>query len=219
LTDEQAASHLEGWNHYFERLERAASIGYAGPDEWAAAPADLNQLTSADATLAVCQNVLRGISEDQLDNVTPCSDFTVSQLAEHLIGSLVHLGGMADANVILAESGTLESRVAVTAQQVLEAWSRRGVEGVVKLGDNDMPAELAASILSLELLIHAWDFAIGTGQQVTVSDELTRYVLELAKQVISPQQRDGGSFAAAVEVGPDAHILERLIAFSGRAAA
>lgn len=219
LTDEQAASHMEGWNHFFERLERAAAAGDAGPDEWAFAPAVLNQLTSADATLAVCQNVMRGISEKDLTTKTPCSEFTVTQLAEHLIGSLVGLGRMAGGDVTSADSGTLESRVAFVAQQAIEAWHQRGLEGAVKLGDRDMPAALAASILSLELLIHAWDFAVATRQQVTVSDEVTGYVLELAKQVISPQQRAGGSFAAEVAVGPDAHILERLIAFSGRVAA
>ena len=52
-----------------------------------------------------------------------------------------------------------------------------------------------------------------------MSDELSHYVLDLAKQVISPQARQGGSFADAIEVGPDAHILDRLIAFTGRAAA
>lgn len=219
LNEEQAASHMMGWNHFFERLEAEATAGDAGPDPWAFAPAELNQLTSADATLAVCQNVLRGISEDDLDKETPCAEFTVGRLADHLIGSMIGLGGMAGANVVPAESGTLESRVAFAAQQALEAWNTRGLKGSVKLGDNDMPAALAANILSVEFLIHAWDFAVATGGQVHVSDEVTRYVLDLARQVISPQQRAGGSFAEAIEVGPDAHVLERLIAFSGRVAA
>ena len=219
LTQEQAVSHLEGWNHFFARLERAASTGDAGPDEWAAAPADLNALTSADATLAVCQNVLRGIREGDVDRPTPCSDFTIGQLADHLIGSMASLGGMAGAEVISADAGTLESRVAFAAQQALEAWHRRGLEGTVKRGERDMPADLAASILSVELLVHAWDFAVATGQQVAVSDEVSNYVLDLAQRVISPQARQGGSFADAVEVGPDADILKRLVAFTGRAAA
>ena len=87
----------------------------------------------------------------------------------------------------------------------------------MKLGDSDMPAGGAASILSLELLIHAWDFAVATGQQVDVSDQVAHYVLDLARQVIQPQGRQDGAFAAAIEVGPDADILDRLIAFSGRA--
>lgn len=218
LTEEQAASHLEGWNHFFGRLEVAASTGDAGPDEWASAPADLNQLTSADATLAVCQNVLRGIGDD-LDRPTPCSEFTIAELANHLIGSMVSLGGMAGGVVVPAQSGTVESRVAFVAQQSLEAWHRRGLEGTVKLGDNDVPATVAASILSLELLVHAWDFAVATGQQVTVSDAVSQYVLGLAHEVISPQARQGGAFADVIEVGPDAGILNRLVAFTGRAAA
>lgn len=36
LTDEQAARHAAGWTHYFERLERLATTGDAGPDQWAA---------------------------------------------------------------------------------------------------------------------------------------------------------------------------------------
>jgi len=219
LTDEQVVTHLEGWNHFLARLERVASTGDAGPDEWGASPADLNQLTSADATLAVCQNVLRGIAEGDLDRPTPCSEFSIGQLVDHLIGSLVTLGGMTGAVVTPAATGTAESRVAYTAQQALEAWQRRGLEGTVKRGERDMPADLAAGILSLELLIHAWDFAVASGQEVTVSDEVSSYVLELAQQVISPQARAGGSFADAVEVGPDVDILNRLIAFAGRSAA
>src|SRR5450631_2245498 len=219
LTTEQVASHLAGWNHFFARLELAASTGDAGPDDWAAAPADLNPLTCAEATLAVCQNVLRGISPADLDRLTPCSDFTIGQLADHLVGSMVSLGGLAGAEVATAEIGTVESRVAFAAQQALEGWDKRGLEGTVKRGEGDMPAIQAASILSIELLVHGWDFAAATGQTVIVSDEVSRYVLDLAHAVIAPQARQSGLFADAVEVGPDVDILGRLIAFSGRTAA
>jgi len=40
---------LEGWAHFFERLG-AAVTGDLGPDEWAAAPVDLNPLMLANAT-------------------------------------------------------------------------------------------------------------------------------------------------------------------------
>jgi len=57
----------------------------AGTDGRAATPSDLNQLTAAEATLAICQNVLRGIGESDLDKPTPCSSFTIGELADHLI--------------------------------------------------------------------------------------------------------------------------------------
>ena len=119
----------------------------------------------------------------------------------------------------MKDSGTLESRVADAAQQALEGWHKRGVSGTVKAGPNEMPAAVPVGILSIEFLIHAWDFAEATGQKLTVSDEVISYVLDLAEQIISDQQREDGSFAPAVEVGPDAHVLERLLAFSGRVAA
>jgi len=219
LSEQQVASHLEGWKHFLGRLEQAAATGDAGPDDWAAVPADLNPLTYAEATLAVCQHVLRGISEGDLDLPTPCTEFTVGQLADHLIDSMVSLGAMAGAEVSTAETGTVESRVAFAAQQTLEAWDRRGTEGTVQLGQSEMPATFAAGILSIELLVHGWDFAQATGQQVSVSHEVSRYVLDQAHTVISPQGRQRGAFSEAIEVGPDADILDRLIAFAGRTAA
>ncbi|MDQ4007826.1 MAG: TIGR03086 family metal-binding protein [Actinomycetota bacterium] len=216
LTEEQATSHAEGWEHFLERLQRAAVTGDAGPDEWAAVPAELNQLTSADATLAVCQHVLRGVTEADRDRRTPCTEFTVAELLDHLEGSLVKLGSMAGGEVDRASSGDAESRLAFVAQQTLEAWQRRGLEGTVKGGDSEMPATFAAGILSIELLVHAWDLAAATGQKVPASEALTGYVLELAEQTISRQLRAGGSFAETVEVGADAPVMDRLVAFSGR---
>ena len=219
LTQEQVTSHLEGWNHFFGRLEQVASTGDAGADPWVAEPAELTHLTCADAALAVCQNVLRRVSEADLAKQTPCTDFTVGRLVDHLVGSLTTLGGMAGAQIAATESGPPETRVALVAQQALEAWNRRGLEGVVKLGNGEMPATLAVNIVCTELLVHAWDVAEATEQQVVVSDAVTGYVLEMAREVISREKRQDGSFAEAVEVGPDAQLLQRLIAFSGRAAA
>src|SRR5213592_2473646 len=44
LTDEQAAQHPVGWNHFLGRLVAAGQLGDAGPDEWAAAPDPLDEL-------------------------------------------------------------------------------------------------------------------------------------------------------------------------------
>lgn len=218
LTAEQAASHAEGWTHYLERLERAAVTGDAGPDEWAAAPAELDQLSAAEACLAVCQQVLRGVRDADLGRDTPCSQFCVADLGEHVVTSMTQLAGMAGATVTPAEGGDLERRVASAAQQCLEGWRRRGLEGTVMLGEREIPASFAAGILSLEFLLHGWDFAVATGQKPQVSDEVAAYVLGLAEGIISPEARAGGSFAEAVEVGADAPALERLVAFSGRRA-
>jgi uncharacterized protein (TIGR03086 family) len=217
LTPEQAAGHLEGWNHYAERLVAAAEHGDAGADEWIAGePGD--HLASAEACLAICQRVLRGIGPDDASAPTPCAKYTVDELLEHLLGSLRSLGTAAGATMAVSEEGSAEVRVADASQVALESWRKRGLDGMVKLGDSELPAEVATKILSVELLVHAWDFAKATNQTVTVDDALSGYVLELARGLIAPRMRDGDRFAAELQAGPDADNLARLVAFTGRAA-
>ena len=216
LAGDQEASHAAGWNHYLDRLVRAAAKGDAGADEWAAAPADLNPLAAAEATLATCQLVLRGVSEADYGKPTVCTEFDVTQLADHLIGSVTSLGTAAGTDVGPLDGTTLEARVAAAAQATLEAWHTRGLDGEVKVGSHELPAGAALGILSLEFLVHAWDFAQATGQSVVVSDEVAQHVLGVARQLISPEVRAGGSFADPAP-DPDARILDRLVAFTGRA--
>ena len=215
LTAEQADSHAEGWNHYLGRLVKAATDGDAGADEWGVVP-EPGPITAAEATLAVCQRVLRGLPEADYHQPTVCTEFDVTQLADHLMGSVTSLADAAGGEAVPA-GPTLESKVATAAQAMLEAWTARGVDGTVKLGPHEMPAELALGIGSVEFLVHAWDFAQVTGQQVAVADGLSQYVLDVAGQLITPEGRAGGSFADPVEAGPDAGLLDRLIAFTGRA--
>ena len=115
-----------------------------------------------------------------------------------------------------AAATALEARVAAAAQPALEAWNARGLENTVKLGRGEMPAASALGILSIEFLVHAWDFAQATGQQVTVPEGLAAFVLDVAGKIITPEVRSSGSFADAVPAGPDAHVMDRLIAFTGR---
>ncbi len=218
LTDEQSASHGEGWSHYLGRLVTAAAHGDAGADEWAAGPQELDALTAAEAALAICQLALRGIADADYGRPTVCTEFSINQLAEHLVGSITGLGGAAGAEFPAAGTTVLEARVAAAAQPALEAWRARGIEGTVRTGRSEMPAVVAVGILGIELLVHAWDFAQATGQQVVVPDQLAAHVLEAASQIITPQGRRSVGFAEPVDAGPDAGALDRLIAFTGRAA-
>ena len=216
LTGEQAASHAEGWNHYVERLERLAIKGDAGPDEWAFAPQDLTPITAAEASLAVLQPVLRNLTADDRPKPTPCTEFTCHDLAEHLFGSLTGLGAMAGASVVNPEEGSLENRVSVMTAQVIDAWRTVDLDGTVPgPGGAELPASFAASILPLELLLHAWDLAQASGQQLHVSDELVAYVRTLAETVV-PAVRGGGSFADEVAPAEGADAVDRLAAFAGR---
>ncbi len=216
-TQEAVAAHAEGWNHYLDRLLAEASTGDAGADEWAAAPADLNELTSADATLAIVQRVLATVTDADAQTHTPCADFNVSQLLDHLAGSISGIAKALGAKVADDAGKSPEVRIADLAQPTLEAFYRRGLEGSIDMGFAELPAPMVASILNLEFLVHAWDFSKALGRELTVADELTDYVEVLAQNTISEQVRAGGSFAPAQEVVETASSLDRLVAFTGRA--
>jgi uncharacterized protein (TIGR03086 family) len=218
LSDEEGAGHLQGWIHYLDRLVTAAQLGDAGPDDWMADSVTLDPLSAAESSLALCQRVLRDLPPGAGELSTPCAKYTMHDLVVHLTGSIVSLGGAAGATITAQEGTAPEVIIADAAQAALEAWRRRGLEGTVALGSGEMPAELAAGILTMELLVHAWDFAQALGRTIPTDDALADYALALARGLIAPAMRDGDNFADEVLVGPDADAISRLVAFTGRSA-
>ena len=183
-----------------------------GPDS---PPTD--ELRSAENTLSVLRRVLHTIAADDMSRQTPCTEFDVSRLTGHLLNSLTALGGMVGAELPERdESDSVERQVIAAARPVVDAWHRRGLDGTVPFGNGEMPARGACAILSLEFLVHAWDYAIAVGHDFDAPEPLVEYVLGLAHQVIRPEQRSRAGFDEPVDVPPDAGALERLIAFTGR---
>jgi uncharacterized protein (TIGR03086 family) len=183
-----------------------------GPD---APPTD--ELAGAEAALAVLVQVLHHISSDELSKKTPCSEFDVAQLTEHLLGSITMLGGAAGAEVPDRDATeTPERQVIAAARPALDAWHGRGLDGTVAIGPNELPAAMVAGILAVEFLVHAWDYATATGRTVQVAEPLAEYVLGLAQTIITPEGRVRAGFDEPVEVADSAPALQRLIAFTGR---
>ena len=166
LTAEEDERHTEGWEHFMGRLVAAATDGDAGPDPmWQRPAEDWDPLSAAEATLATCQYVLAQMGPGDGKAQTPCAKYDVDQLSEHLCRSLVNLGGVRRREAAPDMDATLEVRVAELGQTVLEGWRRHGLEGDVTLSAGTFPAETACGILSLEFLVHAWDFARGDRAQ------------------------------------------------------
>jgi uncharacterized protein (TIGR03086 family) len=75
---------------------------------------------------------------------------------------------------------------------------------------------MMAGVLSMEFLIHAWDYAMATGREVDAPDSLSDYVMGLAKVIITPAGRSNVGFDDPIEVSADVCALDRLIAYTGR---
>jgi uncharacterized protein (TIGR03086 family) len=183
-----------------------------GPD---APPPD--ELASAEAALAALQHVLHPIARDELSKSTPCSEYDVLQLTDHLLKGITLIGGMADADLPKRDSDhSVEQQVIGAARPALDAWHRRGLDGTVSFASNEMPATFGPSVLTLEFLVHGWDYAAATGHPMNVADSLVEYTLGLAKKLITPDGRATAGFADPVDVLDSASALDQLLAFTGR---
>lgn len=183
-----------------------------GPDS---PPTD--ELRSAEKTFAVLQHVLHGIADDDRSKPTPCREFDVEKLTDHLLNSITTIGGMAGAEFPERDrADSVERQVVMAARPALDAWRQRGLDGTVPFGKREAPAAMMVGVLSIEFLVHAWDYAKAVGREVTAPDSLSDYVLGLAQKIITPQGRTNVGFDDPIEVPVDAGALDRLIAFTGR---
>ena len=184
----------------------------SGPDS---PPTD--ELASAEASLVVLQNVLHPIADDDWSKQTPCREFDIAKLTDHLMNSITVIGGAAGAELPERDpADSVERQVVAAARPTLDAWHRRGLDGTVAFGKNEAPAPVMAGILSLEFLVHAWDYAMAMGSTVNAPDSLTDYVMGLAQGIITPQGRTTAGFDDPLEVAADAGALDRLVAYTGR---
>ena len=169
----------------------------------------------AAVTLPACRAVLQRLTGEDLSRPTPCAGYTVGDVGEHLVRSMVLLASVAGERLGSPAAGPLEGQVTATAEAALAAWRGRGLGGSVAVGRSTLPASLAVEIIPLELLVHGWDIARATRSEIDIPPEIAGYVLGRARELITEDKR-GRSFAAEVPMGPEATVLERLIAFTGR---
>lgn len=172
--------------------------------------------------------VARNVTDDQLDNPTPCTEYTVAALLAHLVGLSVAFrdaarkaGGSQDPGQAIDAGLAPQWREQLPARldELVAAWRQPAAwEGVTEAGGIALPGEVAAQVAIDELVMHGWDLARATGQDYACDDATTRIVFEFTKASARPadaDQRDG-IFGPAVEVSPDAPLFDRALGYAGR---
>ncbi|MET0995938.1 MAG: maleylpyruvate isomerase N-terminal domain-containing protein, partial [Mycobacterium sp.] len=96
-----------------------------------------DELDSAEATLAVLQQVLHPIANDEWSKQTPCREFDIAGLTDHLMNSITVIGGAAGAQLPQrVPTDSVERQVVAAARPTVDAWHRRGLDGTVSFGQN-----------------------------------------------------------------------------------
>ena len=168
--------------------------------------------------------VVRGIADTALGAATPCAEYDVKELVNHLFQVIVQFQRLAakepsDFGEVaadrVAEGPDWRERFAVEADRLVAAWSAPGAEEGTT-GGMDMPARLVGSMALLDLTVHVWDLARATGQEYPGADEAVVAELSGAVDELAPTARTMGVFGEPVPEAEDASAFERLLARTGR---
>lgn len=176
---------------------------------------------------ASTERVVEGVAASDLRRPTPCDEWDVQTLLNHLLSTFV-LGA--------ALLGGSEPGVAVAPGEVpdddlvgddpLKAY-RVGVESLLAAASDDalatlhhtplgeMPGTVLAGFTTLDILVHGWDLAKATGQDVTFDEDVAARVLAFAQQTLSDEMR-APRIGPELAVGQDAPVIDQLVAFLGR---
>jgi uncharacterized protein (TIGR03086 family) len=166
--------------------------------------------------------LIRNIRADQWSAPTPCTDWTVRRLVDHLIGmNRVFAALLADRPPPprppadhVEDDPVGAYRDSAAALQA--AFGRPGVLERTYHG----PLGTASGAERLEirlydLLAHGWDLAQATGQPADLPDDLAEQSLAFARTQLTGQARPG-RFGPAQVVAEQAPAIDRLAAFLGR---
>jgi uncharacterized protein (TIGR03086 family) len=176
-----------------------------------------------ESALAATDGLVAGVRPDQWSAETPCVDWDVRSLVNHLVGGLriyaaelTHTdAGQAHEDDWLGDDAVAAYRDA--ARSVLAAWRSPGaMSAVIDLSIGRMPAPMAAVIELTEIVVHGLDLAVATGQEDVVDEDQAAAQLELMAGMGIDAFRVPGVFGPALPApdGAPAHV--RLLAFLGR---
>jgi uncharacterized protein (TIGR03086 family) len=170
--------------------------------------------------------LVTGVTDDQLTARTPCPDYSVADLVDHIrVLSFAFTQSARKGDVPAGEGRGDGSRLQtgwrdeITANlaELEEAWrDPAAYRGVTMAGPIEMPGGAAALVALDEVVVHGWDLARATGQPFDVDDASAAACLSFVESFDVPAEESGGLFGPPVPVPDDADPLPRLIAATGR---
>ncbi|ONI73478.1 TIGR03086 family protein [Actinosynnema sp. ALI-1.44] len=171
-------------------------------------------------------DVVNGIKPDQLGAATPCSDYDVRKLLNHLLYWGPSLEGAARKELVpppvTPEDETdipddWQDKLVSNLEKLTASWSEPDAwDGTTHMGGpTELPAALVGGMVTGEVLIHGTDLARATGQRLEFDADLLDYVHhELVANV--EWGRDMGVYGPEVPVPADAPLLDRILGLTGR---
>jgi uncharacterized protein (TIGR03086 family) len=163
--------------------------------------------------------VLAGVHAEQLDAMTPCTEWKVRDLIEHVLGGNEMVsrrsGGDEDPPARPDDLVAAHGATAAAAQAVFAAPD--GLSKRFTLPFGEVPGQQFIGMRTSDVLTHAWDLAVATGQSSDLDPELATEQLAALRAFVGPQFRGPGRpFAEEQPCSPERPPADQLAAFLGR---
>lgn len=210
-----------------ERIGGTAASDDHRPDRASAAQAvdgtaaNSSGLDLLASVLRKTGDILSRIADQELEMATPCSEYDVRQVRDHLIGwGRTFAAWVADEAPLPSDGPNYRAgRDAVNdyremAEQLVTTLRARGHRILVGPHGPMAPAVLADEMLA-EVLIHGWDLATATRRSTSYTpEEIAAAHAGLTAMLAEPYAPEG--FRPPITVDRDASELAVLLARSGR---
>jgi uncharacterized protein (TIGR03086 family) len=176
---------------------------------------------------APLSTIVQAIEPEQLHAPTPCAEYDVRGLLNHMLFWGPSLIGSAAKESIapVAESENDVDLVGVDWRQNVEkhvdativAWSDpQAWEGMTVFAVSpDLPAPMVGGMVVGELVVHGWDLARATGQDPSWDADVLAFLHEQVERT-ADQGRQMGIYGPAILVPADAPMLHRVLGLTGR---
>jgi uncharacterized protein (TIGR03086 family) len=189
-----------------------------------------------DALLAPLTTALDGtgqligaVPDGQWQLPTPCADWTVRQLVNHLVGGhrlftrvlrgeplppLSELGRRGAEDQLGSDPA---NAFRTSADELLAALRGPGVlQGTYTVPAATLPGPAVVHLRTVETLVHGWDLARATSQPTPFPDELAEGELAFSRDLLGQLPESRRPFGPSRPVADEAPAIDRLAALLGR---
>ena len=167
----------------------------------------------------VFAGVLAGVGTEKFGNPTPCSEWTIGDLIEHVISGNEHVGiwsGTTEKSPARPDDIAAAHRASAAAAQEVFAGPD-GMSTIFKLPFGEVPGQMFIGMRTSDVLTHAWDLAAATGQSTDLDPELAADQLAAVRAFVAPQFRGQGKpFGDEQPCSSERAPADQLAAFLGR---
>jgi uncharacterized protein (TIGR03086 family) len=186
-------------------------------------------LTALEGAFASTAEIVKSTPVGELDAPTPCTEWDVRALLNHVIGTLwlaeglfsdqqprypIAPGGLPPVDLAGDDPAAAYAEASTAALAAAVAGDALTRVHLTPLGE--MPGPSLAGAITLDILVHGWDLAKATGQPTDLDGRLATHVLGFAADALATTESRGGLIEAAVPAAAGAPVTSRLAAFLGR---